>query len=247
MSAMNALSIKRLLGMPLTFTFTDFNQITDVTPGTGAASKALVLNSGSGITTGVTLFTATTLAGTTGTITTVNSTTLNGTTINAGADAVAGTVNVFPVTTATGKLILAAVSSGGAFNTTISNASQGQSTVVSIPDSGASTSNFVLSKGTQTLAGAYTFTTGGLTITDVNIALSTGTGTKIGTAANQKLGFFNAAPVVQQATTATVTGYTSVGGSAVLSQSTFTGNSGSTAYTIGDIILALKNLGFLAA
>jgi len=48
-------------------------------------------------------------------------------------------------------------------------------------------------------------------------------------------------------TTGTVTGYTSVGGSAVLSQSTFTGNSGSKAYTIGDIVLALKTIGILAS
>lgn len=33
----------------------------------------------------------------------------------------------------------------------------------------------------------------------VNIRLSTGTGTKIGTATNQKLGFFNATPVDQAA------------------------------------------------
>tara|TARA_R110000868_G_scaffold9970_3_gene49065 strand:+ start:5301 stop:5837 length:537 start_codon:yes stop_codon:yes gene_type:complete len=87
----------------------------------------------------------------------------------------------------------------------------------------------------------------GLTLSTVNIVTDTTTGTKIGTGATQKLGFFNATPVVQQSTTGTVTGYTSVGGSAVLSQSTFTGNSGSTAYTIGDIVLALKTLGFLAA
>lgn len=88
----------------------------------------------------------------------------------------------------------------------------------------------------------------GLTFADAkNIVVNATTGTKIGTATTQKLGFYNATPVAQQATTGTVTGYTSVGGSAVLSQSTFTGNSGSTAYTIGDVVLALKTLGFLAA
>jgi len=40
---------------------------------------------------------------------------------------------------------------------------------------------------------------GAITITDgVNIALGTTTGTKIGTATTQKLGFFNATPVVRQ-------------------------------------------------
>lgn len=40
-----------------------------------------------------------------------------------------------------------------------------------------------------------------LTLTDKNIALGTTAGTKIGTATNQKLGFFNATPVVQQTAT----------------------------------------------
>ena len=46
-----------------------------------------------------------------------------------------------------------------------------------------------------------TITTTNLTITDKDIALSTTTGTKIGTATTQKLGFFNATPVVQQSAT----------------------------------------------
>lgn len=101
-----------------------------------------------------------------------------------------------------------------------------------------------------TLANATGIATvvGGLAITEAkNISLGTTTGTKIGTATAQKLGFWNATPVIQPATTGTVTGYTSVGGSAVLSQSTFTGNTGSAAYTIGDVVLALKQVGILAA
>ncbi len=108
--------------------------------------------------------------------------------------------------------------------------------------------------GLRAAGTAYTITTSGavglsgtVTLTDNNIALTANTGTKIGTATTQKLGFWNATPVVQYSTTGTVTGYTSVGGSAVLSQSTFTGNSGSTAYTIGDLVLALKTAGFIAA
>ena len=88
----------------------------------------------------------------------------------------------------------------------------------------------------------------GLSITDAkDIVLATGTGTMLGTAAAQKLGFWGAAPVIQQATTGTVTGFTAGSGTAVLDDSTFTGNSGTKAYTIGDIVLALKNAGIMAA
>jgi hypothetical protein len=54
------------------------------------------------------------------------------------------------------------------------------------------TGNFTHNTGTATFSN-------GMTIADArNIALNTTTGTKIGTATNQKLAFFNATPVVQQ-------------------------------------------------
>jgi hypothetical protein len=49
-----------------------------------------------------------------------------------------------------------------------------------------------------------------------------------------------------QSTTGTTTGFTAGSGSAVLADSTFTGNTGATAYTIGDIVRALKTIGLLA-
>ena len=50
--------------------------------------------------------------------------------------------------------------------------------------------------GTLTVAGNSTL--GGITMTDEkNIVLNATTGSKIGTAATQKLGFFNATPIVQ--------------------------------------------------
>lgn len=91
-------------------------------------------------------------------------------------------------------------------------------------------------------------TFGGLTIADAgNIVLATGTGTKIGTATGQKIGFYNATPVIQQATTGTTTGFVAGSGTAAKDDSTFTGNVGSAAYTIGDIVRALKNLGLMAS
>jgi hypothetical protein len=50
-----------------------------------------------------------------------------------------------------------------------------------------------------------------------------------------------------QSTTGTTTGFTAGSGSAVLADSTFTGNTGSAAYTIGDIVRALKAVGLLAS
>ena len=81
---------------------------------------------------------------------------------------------------------------------------------------------------------------------DHDFIIGTSTGTKIGTATSQKIGFFNATPVVQQSGTGETTGFTGGSGTTARDDSTFTGNVGSTAYTISDIVKALKNLGLLA-
>ncbi len=81
---------------------------------------------------------------------------------------------------------------------------------------------------------------------DHDLIIGTSTGTKIGTATNQKIGFFNATPVIQQSGTGETTGFTASSGTAVNDDSTFTGNVGSTAYRINDVVKALKNLGILA-
>jgi len=72
---------------------------------------------------------------------------------------------------------------------------------------------------------------GNVTFADaVNIILNTTTGTKIGTATNQKLGFFNAAPVVQAAAY-TQTASAATRTVALQTAATLTDNSGGTANT----------------
>lgn len=98
------------------------------------------------------------------------------------------------------------------------------------------------------VTGGIALLTGSLTITNAgNIVVGTGTGTKIGTGTTQKIGFWNAAPIAQYSTTGTTTGYSDSGATTVHSAGTFTGNTGSTAYTIGDIVRALKLTGIMAA
>jgi hypothetical protein len=63
----------------------------------------------------------------------------------AGSSGNAGTFISYPATAANGTLIVAALNAGAAFDTTIRNSSMGQSSVISIPDPGAATANFILS------------------------------------------------------------------------------------------------------
>jgi len=64
--------------------------------------------------------------------------------ISAGSSGHAGTISSFPATASNGALILAGVNAGGAFNTTISNGTMGQSTVYTMGDIGASTGGLVV-------------------------------------------------------------------------------------------------------
>jgi len=81
---------------------------------------------------------------TTGTIDDTAATAINSGSIQAGLSGTAGTLISFPGTAANGSLILAAVNAGGAFNTTISNGTMGQSTVYTMGDIGASTGGLVV-------------------------------------------------------------------------------------------------------
>lgn len=65
---------------------------------------------------------------------------------------------------------------------------------------------------------------------------------KIGLA-NSLLGFFGLPPIGQWTSTGETAGMTAPGGTNATNQSTFTGNFGSTAYTISDIVKFLKTRG----
>jgi hypothetical protein len=101
--------------------------------------------------------------------------------------------------------------------------------------------------GAVSLTGGLTVSTAGITVTDVDIALGTTTGTKIGTSTSQKLSFYNKTPVVQPSSTGETAGFTGGSSTACRVDSTFTGNTGSTAYTLSDVVKHLKNLGLIAA
>ena len=81
-----------------------------------------------------------------------------------------------------------------------------------------------------------------------NIQVGEETGTKIATETTQELGLWNVTPVVQPSSAGEIAGFTNVGsGTEITEADTFTGNSGSTAYTIGDIVKHLKATGVLKA
>ena len=79
----------------------------------------------------------------------------------------------------------------------------------------------------------------------INLAGGGGVPINIGGAADL-IGHFGVTAVVQPSTTGTILGHTPGALVPVTEDSTFTGNTGITAYTIGDVILALKQLGLLA-
>jgi hypothetical protein len=59
------------------------------------------------------------------------------------------------------------------------------------------------------------------------------------------VGFYGTTPIAKQTATGQTAGYVTGVGTAVLADGTFTGGVGATAYTLGDIVKALKNLGLI--
>lgn len=96
-------------------------------------------------------------------------------------------------------------------------------------DIGVYTARFTVSK-----AGSVTLADGG------NLSVGLSTGTKIGTATSQKIGFWNVTPIIQPTTSVAAATFVANSGTAVNDASTFDG------YTISKVVKALRNLGILA-
>jgi hypothetical protein len=93
----------------------------------------------------------------------------------------------------------------------------------------------------NTEADRLTIDENGLTISEAhNILVGTTTGTKLGTTSSQKLGFWNATPIVQPTTAVAAAAFVASAGTAVNDASTFDG------YTIKQVVKALRNEGLLA-
>lgn len=107
-----------------------------VTPGTILASKAAVVDANKDI---------------------ADFRNLSGTNLKAGKDAVAGTVTIFPTTTAKGKAVFDVTDQTGDTQVTHRTAAMGQATVITTPDPGAAAASVVLTEGAQTINGNKTF------------------------------------------------------------------------------------------
>jgi len=104
-------------------------------------------------------------------------TAINGGNIQAGLSGTAGYLASFPNTPLKGSLEVKAVANSGNTITTISNGAMGQASVVSIPDPGATTANFILSASqipTQSI------TSGNLQVDGGTIVSGISTGGQIG-------------------------------------------------------------------
>lgn len=99
-----------------------------------------------------------TYTNTTGTLSEDPATAISGGNIQAGLSGTAGTLASFPGTASKGSLVVAAVANTGNTLTTISNAAMGQASVISIPDPGAATANFMLNTGANPMAAGSSIT-----------------------------------------------------------------------------------------
>lgn len=89
---------------------------------------------------------------------------------------------------------------------------------------------------------------GDVTLSDgVDLIPGSTSGSKIGTSSSQKVAFYGSTPLVQPSSVGQTAGFSAGAGAAVNDDSTFTGGVGTKAYTIGDIVKHLKQLGLIAS
>lgn len=121
---------------------------------------------------------------------------------------------------------------------------------------GAARKAFVLDDGARLTSGRVPFATtngrlvddagflfaagSGLTLSALNLITDTTTGMKIGTATNQKLGFWNTAPIIQPTTAGAASTFVANTSGIVDDSATWDG------YTMGQVVKALRNVGLLA-
>ncbi len=144
----------------------------------------------------------------------------------------------------TGFKITSAAGTGGATLAIISDQTN-ESGTINAKGSGTLTLNAQASGGNVVVSSALAFGTDASAAK--SIIAGTTNGLKIGTATTQKLGFYNATPVVQPAANTDTSTGAAGSSTAVYLNTTFTGSGGTAAYTIGGLITALKALGLLAA
>lgn len=156
-----------------------------------------------------------------------------------------GTANN-PVVDITSSGLTLPANAGGILTVNTTTASTSTTTGSLINAGGFGNAGAAYFGGAVTCSSTATFS-GNTTWADgINIVVNTTTGTKIGTATTQKIGLWNATPIVQPSSTGETTGWTTGGGSAATSTDTYTGNSGTKAYTVNDIVKHLKATGILA-
>lgn len=107
---------------------------------------------------------------TSGTLAEDAATAINGGNLQAGLSGTAGYLASFPATAARGSLRLVAANNAGNTVTQITNASFGQASVLTIPDPGAATANFLLDTGAANIIAMQQFA-------GINNVLTFGTGT----------------------------------------------------------------------
>ncbi len=86
----------------------------------------------------------------------------------------------------------------------------------------------------------------GLTTEYESVTANLPDGAVIGKTSTSKIGFFGTAPVTRPTSAGDVTSFAAGVGTASKSDSVWAGSTGSTTYTVGDVVTILKKLGLLA-